>query len=128
MDQPSGPYLISIQCDSIYELIPRITPTLASRIIQEEIIKPDIPWAYFGGASNAHDCCGARIIIHINDHKILKASVGIGTGSNNYDELKTLKIRLCWLRQLGISSAHIFGGSMNVINWSKKCSVVKILH
>lgn len=49
---------------------------------------------------------------------ILKASVGIGTGSNNYAKLKTLKILLCWLRKLGIASTHIFGDSMNVINWS----------
>lgn len=44
--------------------------------------------------------------------------MGIGTGSNNHVELKNLKILLCWLRQLGIDSSHIFGDSLNVINWT----------
>lgn len=84
-EQFSDPYPIAIQCASIYELISQNTPSLSCRDIQEEQIRPGVLWAYLDGASDAQDRCGAGIIIHINNHRFIKALVGIGTGSNNFE-------------------------------------------
>jgi len=46
--------------------------------------------------------------------------MGLGKGTNNYDELLTLKLLLLFAREKGIHQIHIFGYSMNAINWAKK--------
>lgn len=43
-----------------------------------------MPWAYFDGASDINGRCGAGLIIHLSEEKIVKASVGLGQGSNNF--------------------------------------------
>lgn len=99
-------------------MLPQTTPILIPRNIHVEQIRPHVPWTYFDGASDAQGRCGAGIIINFNDHRSLKASVGIGTWTNNYAKLQTLKLLLCWLRYLWIDKVKIFGDSLNVINWT----------
>jgi len=113
----SSPSLIAAKCASIYSLLPSSDHTQTIRNIITEQIRHDIPWAYFDGASDAQNRCGSGLVIHINDNRSLKASVGIGSGTNNFAELLSLKYLLCWLIHLGIGSVQIFGDSMNAINW-----------
>lgn len=72
------------------------------------------------------------MVIHINANHSLKASVGLGSGSNNFAELSALRFLLCWLLQRNFFSIQIFGDSLNVINWvngksSCKNQILKIL-
>jgi ribonuclease HI len=46
--------------------------------------------------------------------------MGLGSGTNNYVELMALKLLLLFTREKGIQQIHIFGDSMNVINWARK--------
>lgn len=57
------------------------------------------------------------MVIHVNANHILKASVGLGTGTNNFAEMSALRLLLCWLIQRNILTIQIFGDSLNVINW-----------
>lgn len=75
-----------------------------------------MPWAYFDGASQ-NTTAGAGLVIHLDEGHSLLASVGIGTGSNNFAELTALKLLLCWLIHRHIFTIQIFGDSLNVINW-----------
>lgn len=43
--------------------------------------------------------------------------MGLVAGTNNFAELQTLKLLLCWLIPLGLSLVQIFGDSQNVIKW-----------
>lgn len=109
---------ISIECSTIYESIPEPTSLESiNREIREEQIKGNIPLDYFDEASDQRNRCGACMVIHLNAQRCLKASVGLGDGSNNYAELQSLKLFLWWLSHLGITSVQISGDSMNVIKW-----------
>jgi len=39
--------------------------------------------------------CGPGMMIHLNAQRCIKASVGLGKGTNDYDEIQTLKLLLC---------------------------------
>jgi len=49
--------------------------------------------------------------------KILKASVGLGQGSNNFVELKAFHLLLSWLILRDVREVQLFGDSMNVVQW-----------
>ena len=102
---------------SIFEFIPLLDTPPQARVIVQEHIRGDIPWAYFDGASDPQNRCGAGLVIHDPSGKILKASIGLGQGTNNFVELKSLHHLLCWLSFLGIRDFQIFGDSMNIIKW-----------
>ena len=102
---------------SIYETIPIPKENQSARVIREEEIRGDIPLAYFDGASDFMNRCGAGLTIHFPSWKTLKASMGLGPGTNNFAELQSLKLLLCWLTQLGLRATQIFGDSMNIIKW-----------
>jgi len=101
--------------------------------VREEHIKGDILWAYFDRASDQKNVCGAGFVIHTNNQKNLKALVGLGSGTNNFAELQSLKLLLCWLIHLGMGSIHIFGDSHNVVKWfngknkCQNCTLIPLL-
>ena len=55
--------------------------------------------------------------IHLSVDHFLKASVGLGSGSNNFAELSALHLLMCWLLQRSILTIQIYGDSQNVTNW-----------
>jgi len=79
-------------------------------------IREGSPWAFYDGASQ-NNRAGAGMSIHLSAEHHLKASVGLGPGTNNYAELSALHLLLCWLLQRSISTIQIFGDSQNVSNW-----------
>eukprot|EP00253_Pinus_taeda_P035163 PITA_35163 len=115
-DKESQETTIEIQSIMIYSNIPEPEKNKAPRQNRVEQIQEGIPWAYFDGASQ-NNRVGAGIVFHTNTHQTYKASVGLGSGSNNYAELSALKLLLCWLIQRNIFTIQIFGDSLNVINW-----------
>jgi len=80
---------------AIYESIPSPSSSQRTRPVQIEEIKGSIPWAYLGGASDMNKKCGAGLVIHFPSGILLKASIGLGTRTNNFAELKALHFLLC---------------------------------
>eukprot|EP00253_Pinus_taeda_P010417 PITA_10417 len=111
---PTG--VIAQNCAVIYSTIP--APEVKSKPTRDKhyTIREGIPWAFFDGASQ-NNRVGAGMSIHLSVDHYLKASVGLGSGTNNFAELSALHLLLCWLLQRNIPSIQIFGDSQNVINW-----------
>eukprot|EP00253_Pinus_taeda_P023807 PITA_23807 len=109
---------------SIFSSIPEPEANSPPRQIKEIQIKEGIPWAFFDGPSQ-NNKAGAGIVIHENPEQLIKASVGLGSGTNNFAELAALKLLLCWLIQRNILTIQIFGDSLNVIKWVNGHSVCK---
>eukprot|EP00253_Pinus_taeda_P032437 PITA_32437 len=94
MDKETSAESIAIQCTSILSNIPELEEERNPRQIREEQIKEGVPWAYFDRAPQ-NNKARAGMIIHLNENQTLKASVGLGMGTNNYAELSALKLLLC---------------------------------
>lgn len=103
---------------AIYDSIPVPQATPSPRLVRQETIRYSIPWAYYDGALDINGRCGAGLIIHFSKEKIVKASVGLGQGSNNFAELKALHLLLCWLVLRNVQGVQIFRDSMNTVRWS----------
>lgn len=91
----SSPSLIAAKCASIFTLLPSTDTPQSIRNIIAKHIRHDIPWAYFDGASDAHNRCRSGLVIHVNEKISLKAYVGTRIGTNNYVELISLQFLLC---------------------------------
>ena len=46
--------------------------------------------------------------------------LGLGTGTNSYEELMTLKLLLCFSNERNCRQLEVYGDSMVVINWMNK--------
>jgi hypothetical protein len=56
--------------------------------------------------------------------------MGPGLGTKKYAEPMSLKILLLFVREKGVKSIHIFGDSLNVINWvqkTQKCHNIQLI-
>eukprot|EP00253_Pinus_taeda_P007705 PITA_07705 len=107
---------IAIQSSTILASIPEPDGPSKTDHQKELHIRDGIPWAFFDGAAQ-NNITGTGIIIHISPSHSLKASVGLGMGSNNFAELSALKFLLCWLIHKNILAVQIYGDSLNVVNW-----------
>jgi len=74
------------------------------------------PWAFFNGAANQQSC-GGGIILHISENHLYKIKAGLGTGTNNFAELITLRHLLHFALRHHCTSINIFGDSQIIINW-----------
>eukprot|EP00253_Pinus_taeda_P031126 PITA_31126 len=115
-DQDISTTSVATNSAAIYSSIPPPETKKAQNRDIPLIIKEGSPWAFFDGASQQNRA-GAGICIHLNHDLSLRASVGLGQGSNNYAELSALRLLMCWSLQRSISSIQIFGDSMNVVKW-----------
>jgi hypothetical protein len=56
--------------------------------------------------------------------------MGLGLGTRKYAELMSLKLLLLFVGEKGVKSIHIFGNSLNVINWvrkTQKCHNIQLI-
>eukprot|EP00253_Pinus_taeda_P030057 PITA_30057 len=123
-DKGTPPNVTAIQAVSIYTSILEPEEKKSQNGNKTVQIKEGIPWAFFDGASQKNQA-GAGIIIHLNAKHSLKASVGLGPGSNNFAELSALRLLLWWLIQRNTFRIQVFGDSLNVINWVNGKSTCK---
>eukprot|EP00253_Pinus_taeda_P035654 PITA_35654 len=115
-DQAISTTAVAINCAAIYSSLPPPEPKKAQNCDIPLNINEASPWGFFDGASQQNRA-GAGICIHLNKEHSIRASVGLGQGSNNYAELSALRLLMCWSLQKNISSIQIFGDSMNVVKW-----------
>lgn len=74
------------QIQGLYNLIPEEDQTHRVRNIIPEIIDKSQPWAYFDGSVQAARC-GGGAILYLTETHFFKLKMGLGRGTNNYDEL-----------------------------------------
>eukprot|EP00253_Pinus_taeda_P013898 PITA_13898 len=115
-DKSTPSAITASQSTAIFSCIPEPKEGQSQRIIPDLQITEGIPWAFFDGASQ-NNIAGAGLVIFESSSHVLKASVGLGTGSNNLAELLALKFLICWLIQRHTFSIQIYGDSQNVIRW-----------
>eukprot|EP00253_Pinus_taeda_P030228 PITA_30228 len=115
-DKSTPSSVIASNCAVIYSTIP--APKVKSKPTRDKpfTIREGIPWAFYDRASQ-NNRAGTGMSIHLSADHYLKASVGLGSGTNNFAELSALHLLLCWLLQRNILSIQIFGDSQNVNNW-----------
>ena len=85
----------------------------------------NIPWAFFDGASQ-NLTCGGGATLYLNPNHYFKISMGLGFGTNNYVELMTLKLLLCFAIERNCKKLQVFGDSTVVINWINKTQKCRI--
>eukprot|EP00253_Pinus_taeda_P001922 PITA_01922 len=115
-DQAFSSTIVASNCATIYSSLPPPKSNIAPNRDSPLIINENFPWAFFDGASQQNRA-GAGLCIYLNNEHSLKASVGLGLGSNNFAELVALRLLMCWTLQKNILRIQIYGDSMNVINW-----------
>lgn len=118
-DKPSTPELVAHNCTNILSYFPQKKNPPVPRIISEEVINKQKPWAYFDGASQNEDCRGGAIL-HMTENHHYKIQMGVGGGSNNFPELCALKLLLCFAREKNCTHLQIFSDSMIITNWINK--------
>lgn len=109
---------LAVEGVSLYESIPLSSNSQSISPVQVQEIKGSIPWAYFDGASDINKNCGVGLVIHFPSGNVLKASIGLGTRTNSFAELKDLHLILCWLSLRNEWEAQIFWDSLNSIKWA----------
>eukprot|EP00253_Pinus_taeda_P004076 PITA_04076 len=107
---------IASNCAAIYSSIPPPESKKSRKQDRPIIIQEGSSWAFFDGASQQNRA-GAGLCLHISPEHFLKASIGLGPGTNKFVELSALRLLLCWSLQRNISSIQIFGDSLNVVKW-----------
>ena len=80
--------------------------------MQVEVIDKSIPWAYFDGASQDNQrVCGGGGVLYKSDSHYFHFAAGLGSGSNNYAELMSLRLLMLLALEQGCLSLQIFGDS-----------------
>lgn len=84
-------------------------------------IDQNTPWAYFDGVAKRLSC-GGSFIIYKTEHHYYKVKAGLGTGTNNFAELITLRHLLHFALSHHFTCINIFGDSKIIINWFNNIS------
>lgn len=72
---------------------------------------------FFDGVSqNDSQLNEGGVAFHLSNTHFFNLKMGLGVGTNNLDEVMALKILLTFAGEKGVTSLHIFGDSMIVIN------------
>ena len=79
---------------------------------------------HFGGLAIGWRCIRCTNLggacLYLNQSHFFQISLGLGTGTNNYAELMTLKLLLCFANERNCRQLQVYGDSMVVINWMNK--------
>lgn len=108
-----------------YKEAPRI------RQVQEEVINKEIPWGYFDGAAQGNPTlCGGGAALYFSDQNYITYKEGLGEGTNNFAELRALRLLITKAMEWCCRSLQIFKDSMIIINWEngiQRCHIIKLL-
>ena len=69
------------------------------RIVVPELVNRNTPWEFFDGASQ-NLTYGGGSCLFLNQNHYFQISLGLGAGTNNYGELMTLKLLLCFATEI----------------------------
>eukprot|EP00253_Pinus_taeda_P027841 PITA_27841 len=117
--------LLGARIIAAYNELPEPPPAHVRRPHPPPLIDQSTPWAFFDGAANQQSC-GGGIIIHKSNQHFYRIKAGLGTGSNNYAELITLRHLLHFALGHNITCINIFGDSKIIINWFNNIAICHI--
>ena len=103
----------------IISYFPQAKNTPPPRIVAPELVNINTPWAFFDGASQ-NSTCGGGACLYLNQSHYFQISLGMGTGTNNYANLMTLKLLLCFSIERNCRQLQVYGDSMVVIKCMTK--------
>ena len=112
----------------IISYFPQVRNTPFPRIIVLEQLNRNTPWDFFDGASQKLTCGGGECL-YLNQNHYSQISLGLGARTNNYAELMTLKLLLCFAIERNCIKLQVFGDSMVIINWlnkTRKCIITTL--
>lgn len=82
------------------------------------IFNKEMAWSFFDGASQGSEgCCGASMILYLDERHFFLLELGATEGSNTHVELLALWGLLFFANSKGLSSLQIARDSRVVINW-----------
>ena len=111
----SSPKEVARRGLDIISYFPQARNTPSPRIIVPEQLNRNTPWDFFDGASQ-NLTCGGGACLYLNQNHYFQISLGLEDGTNNYIELMTLKLFLCFAIERNCRKLQVFGDSMVVIN------------
>jgi ribonuclease HI len=123
-----APEITTLKSIAIYSTYSPTVGRVKTRIIQEEEIDKTKPWGFFDGASQNNRCGGGGILYFSESHYFTLTS-GLGTGTNNYAELMSLKLLIAFALEKNCKMLIVFGDSKNVINWingTQRCTNIRL--
>ena len=112
----------------LYKALPEYIRAAEQRRILDIELDKTHPWGFFDGAAQ-NERCGGGDVLYLSDSHHFTLTMGLGFGSNNYDELMSLKLLLIFAIEKGINRLTVGGDSLNVINWimhTQECRNVRI--
>eukprot|EP00253_Pinus_taeda_P012292 PITA_12292 len=124
-DKPVYWHLLEARIIAAFNELPDPPPAHVRRPHPPPFIDRSTPWAFFDGAANQQSC-GGGIIIHKSDQHHYRIKAGLGTGSNNYAELITLRHLLHFALGHNITCINIFGDSKIIIDWFNNNAICHI--
>ena len=98
------------------------------KTIREVTIEKTMPWVFFYGVSQNYTCGGGGLL-YFSDTHYYTLTPGLGNGTNNYDELMSLKLLLAFAIEQDCKKITFYGDSKNVINWingSQRCTNIRL--
>jgi len=104
------------QIISAYNNMPNPPHTRTRRPCDPPLIDKNTPWAFFDGAAQQQGC-GGGFILYMNEHHYYKVQMGLGTGTNNFAELITLRHLMHFRLGHNCMNIHIFGDSKIIVDW-----------
>eukprot|EP00253_Pinus_taeda_P020931 PITA_20931 len=118
-------HLLEARIIAAFNELPDPPPAHVRRTHSPPLIDRSTPWAFFDGAVNQQSC-GGGIIIHKSDQHLYRTKARLGTGSNNYTELITLRNLLHFALGRNITCINIFGDSKIIIDWFNNNAICHI--
>lgn len=117
--------LVEARIIAAFSELPEPPPAHVRRPHLPPLIDQSIPWAFFDGAANQQSC-GGGFIIHKSNQHFYRIKAGLGTGSNNYAKLITLRHLLHFTLGHNITCINIFWDSNIIINWFNNIAICHI--
>jgi ribonuclease HI len=113
-----APEITAVKSIALFSSFSPTVERVKTRQFLEEEIDNSKPWGYFDGASQ-NNRCGGGGILYLSDSHYFTLTIGLGTGTNNYAELMSLKLLIAFAIEKNCQTFTVFGDSMNVINLIK---------
>lgn len=88
-----------------------------SHFIQLEVINKSLPWGYFDGSTQGTPTIfGRGVVLYLSEQNWISFQEGLGEGTNDFVELRTLSILLSKEIDLGCIYLQVLGDSITIIN------------
>ena len=112
----------------MFKALPQNSSVVSIRSISVEAIDKSFAWGYFdGSAAGEPKLCGTGGMMFLSKVHFFSFKDGLGLGTNNFAELRALKLLLYLARRNLVVKFQAFGDSQLAINWASGKYHLRIL-